>query len=161
MRISDTSDSLIEYARQLLALAGQEGAEEAEVFGVLGRSVDIDLRKNVVELASQSFHRGLGLRATVMGAVGFSSTSDMNLLASVASSAVRAARARGSDESWRSLPFPIRLFGQRASSMRDWRESDQRNVSTWQRACCRAVPGLGEPSLSPGAWFALWAPVLL
>jgi len=81
MRISDTSDSLIEYARQLLALAGQEGAEEAEVFGVLGRSVDIDLRKNVVELASQSFHRGLGLRATVDGTrVGFSSTSDMNLL---------------------------------------------------------------------------------
>jgi len=109
MRISDTSDSLIEYARQLLALAGQEGAEEAEVFGVLGRSVDIDLRKNVVELASQSFHRGLGLRATVMGAVGFSSTSDMNLLASVASSAVRAARARGSDESWRSLPFPDKV----------------------------------------------------
>ena len=106
MKISDTSDSLTEYADQLLALAKQEGAEEAEVFGVLGRSVDIDLRKNVVELASESFHRGLGLRAVVKGAVGFSSTSDMTLLASVARSAVRAARARGSDESWRSLPFP-------------------------------------------------------
>jgi PmbA protein len=106
MKISDTSDSLTEYAHQLLALAKQEGAEEAEVFGVLGRSVDIDLRKNVVELASESFHRGLGLRAVVKGAVGFSSTSDMTLLASVARSAVRAARARGSDESWRSLPFP-------------------------------------------------------
>jgi len=109
MKISDTSDSLIEYAHQLLALAMQEGAEEAEVFGVLGRSVDVDLRKNVVELASESFHRGLGLRATVMGAVGFSSTSDMKLLQSVARSAVRAARARGSDESWRSLPFPDKV----------------------------------------------------
>jgi len=37
-----------------------------------------------VELASESFHRGLGLRAVVAGAVGFSSTSDMSLLPFVA-----------------------------------------------------------------------------
>ena len=73
-----------------------------------GHSVNIDLRKGSVELASESFHRGLGLRAVVRGAVGFSSTSDMTLLESVANSAVKSARARGPDESWRSLPHPER-----------------------------------------------------
>ncbi len=110
MRTSGTSDSsadgLIEHAYRLLAQALAKGVEEAEVFGICGRSVDVDLRKSVVELASESFHRGLGLRAVVRGAVGFSSTSDMSRLDAVASSAVRSARARDGDESWRSLPLP-------------------------------------------------------
>jgi PmbA protein len=97
---------LIEYARQLLSLAQAAGAQEAEVFGVAGRSADVDLRRNMVEMASQSLHWGLGLRAVVHGAVGFSSTSDMTKLASVAQSAVKSALARGSDEYWRSLPAP-------------------------------------------------------
>jgi len=106
MRISDTSDRLLPYARELLLLARAEGAQEAEVYGMAGLSYDIDLRRTQVELASQSFHRGLGLRAVVAGAVGFSSTSDMSLLKSVARSAVLSARARGPDPSWQSLPLP-------------------------------------------------------
>jgi PmbA protein len=109
MKTSGTSDNLIEHAHQLLALAEREGAEEAEVFGIFGHSVDIDLRKNAVELASESFHAGLGLRAVVKGAVGFSCTSDLAKLASVAGSAVKSARARGLDESWRSLPLPQKV----------------------------------------------------
>jgi PmbA protein len=105
--ISDSSvDGLIDHAYRLLALAKAEGAEEAEVFGICGRSADVDLRKSEVELASESFHRGLGLRATVRGAVGFSSTSDMSRLGAVAVSAVKSAHARGKDEFWRSLPRP-------------------------------------------------------
>ena len=106
MKTSGISDSLLEYAHQLLALALREGAAEAEVYGMVGRSVDVDLRKGSVEMASESFHSGLGLRAVVKGAVGFSSTSDMSLLESVALSAVKSAKARGSDESWISLPSP-------------------------------------------------------
>ncbi|MDD1759970.1 MAG: TldD/PmbA family protein [Methanothrix sp.] len=106
MRISDTSASLMECAHRLLAQAKHEGADEAEVFGAIGRSVDVDLRKSTVELASESIHRGLGVRAVVNGAVGFSSTSDMKLLGYVACSAVKSARARGHDDSWQSLPLP-------------------------------------------------------
>ncbi len=106
MKTSGISDSLLENAHQLLALALREGAAEAEVYGMVGRSVDVDLRKGSVEMASESFHSGLGLRAVVLGAVGFSSTSDMSLLESVAVSAVKSAKARGSDESWISLPSP-------------------------------------------------------
>jgi PmbA protein len=104
MKISGTSDDLIQYANQLISIALREGADEAEVYGMRGRSLDIDLRKGAIELASESFHRGLGLRAVVRGAVGFSSTSNMALLESVASSAVKSARARGPDDSWSSLP---------------------------------------------------------
>ena len=106
MKTSGISDSLLEYAHQLIALALREGAAEAEVYGMVGRSVDADLRKGSVEMASESFHRGLGLRAVVKGAVGFSSTSDMSLLEYVAQSAVKSAKVRGSDESWISLPSP-------------------------------------------------------
>ena len=112
MKISDISDSidtLLNYGHELLSLALIEGAEQAEVYGVMGRSVDIDLRKDVVELASESFHRGLGLRAVIAGGVGFSSTSDMSLLQFVAKSAVVSSRARGADESWRSLPLPEKV----------------------------------------------------
>lgn len=110
--ISDSSisvDGLIEHAHKLLALAAAEGAEEAEVFGICGRSADVDLRKSEVELASESFHRGLGLRAVVRGAVGFSSTSDFHRLDSVARSAVKSARARGKDEFWQTLPEPRKV----------------------------------------------------
>ena len=106
MKTSGISDSLLEYAHQLIALALREGAAEAEVYGMVGRSVDADLRKGSVEMASESFHRGLGLRAVVKGAVGFSSTSDMSLLEYVAKNAVKSAKVRGLDESWRSLPSP-------------------------------------------------------
>lgn len=109
MKISDTSDSLLDYAYRLLSLAEREGAQEAEVFGIQGHSVDVDLRKNSVELASESFHCGLGLRAVVLGSVGFSSTSNMELLPLVARSAVKSARARGSDDAWRSLPHPEKI----------------------------------------------------
>lgn len=112
MKISDISDSidaLLDYGHKLLSQALREGAEQAEVYGMMGRSVDIDLRKDAVELASESFHRGLGLRAVVAGGVGFSSTSDMSLLQFVAKNAVVSARARGADESWRSLPLPEKV----------------------------------------------------
>jgi PmbA protein len=109
MRISDTSDSLLPQARELLSLAIAAGAEEAEVYGMASLSYAIDLRRAQVELASQSLHRGLGLRAVVSGAVGFSSTSDMSLLSFVARSAVQSARARGSDPAWRGFPRPERV----------------------------------------------------
>jgi PmbA protein len=104
-KLDSLSDGLMDQAHRLLAKALAGGAEEAEVFGICGRSVDVDLRKSEIELASESIHCGLGLRAVVGGAVGFSSTSDMKRLDAVAESAVRSALARGKDESWRSLPI--------------------------------------------------------
>ena len=53
MKISGTSDSLLESANKLLSLALKEGAAEAEVYGMVGRSVDVDLRREYVEMASE------------------------------------------------------------------------------------------------------------
>jgi len=99
-------DDLLENSHRLLNLALNNGAEEAEVFGFAGRSSDVDLRKDKVELASESFHSGLGLRAVVKGAVGFSCTCDLSQFGAVANSAVRSAKARGRDASWKSLALP-------------------------------------------------------
>lgn len=99
-------DLLIAAAHRLLSNAVRAGADEAEVFGISGRSVDVELRCDSIESASESFICGLGLRAVVRGAVGFASTSDLERLELVADSAVRAARARVSDEEWKSLPEP-------------------------------------------------------
>jgi hypothetical protein len=149
--ISDSSvDGLIKQAHRLLAIAEAEGAEEAEVFGVCGRSADVDLRKSEIELASESFHRGLGLRATVRGAVGFSSTSDMSRLDAVAISAVRSARARGKDEFWR-FPSQRMSCSRKMSLIFGWLASVLRSVWTWHPVCSRDVSRWREPSLFPEA----------
>ncbi len=99
----------MDCAHKLISMALKEGADEAEVYGMNGRSVDIDLRKGAVELASESFHCGLGLRAVVKGAVGFSSTSNMKLLEWVAHSATRSARARGGTNRGAHFPIPEKV----------------------------------------------------
>lgn len=103
------AEDLLGLANRLISLAHRVGAEEAEVFGVTSRSLNVDLRKDVVEMACESYNRGLGLRAVVNGAVGFSSTSDLSKLEIVAESAAKAARARGKDETWSSLPLCEKL----------------------------------------------------
>lgn len=80
------------------------GADEAEVFGVLSRSLTVELRKDSVESISEGVLRGLGLRAVIRGGVGFSSTSDLSRIDDVAEAAVSAARIFGPDSLWRGLP---------------------------------------------------------
>ncbi|MCJ7443722.1 MAG: TldD/PmbA family protein [Methanotrichaceae archaeon] len=110
MTILDTSDNLLEFSHKLLNLALNEGAEEAEVFGFAGRLINVTLRKDKVELSSESFHKGLGLRAVVRGAVGFSSTSDFSRLSLIVDNAIQSARARGGDESWKSFVLPEKIL---------------------------------------------------
>ncbi|OPY54960.1 MAG: protease TldD [Methanosaeta sp. PtaU1.Bin112] len=150
MKISDTSDSLddlLNFGHKLISLALQAGAEQAEVYGMVGRSVDIDLRKDAVDLASESFHHGLGLRAAIAGGVGFSSTSDMSLLQYVANSAVLSARARGRDESWRSLPVPGKVLhpeGIFDSRLQEIGPEECLDMAESMLSGCRAVRG-AEP----------------
>jgi len=106
MRILDTSGNLLEFSNKLMNQALSGGAEEAEVFGFAGKITSVTLRKDKVELGSESFHKGLGLRTVVRGAVGFSCTSNFDQLSSIVSSAFQSAQARGHDESWKSLVSP-------------------------------------------------------
>jgi PmbA protein len=106
MKILDTSDDLLEFSYKLMNQALDEGAEEAEVFGLAGKTTSVTLRKDKVELGSESFHKGLGLRTVVRGAVGFSCTSNFDQLSSIVASALQSAQARGPDASWKSLVLP-------------------------------------------------------
>lgn len=129
-----------------MKLAERAGAQEAEVFGFVGRSTDVDLRKDEVELASESLHRGLGLRAVVKGAVGFSSTSDFSQLPFVAESAVRSARARAGDEAWKSLPGPkpaARPKGILDPALKKIGPEDCMEMAERMLAGCKEVPGAG------------------
>jgi len=139
---------LIESAHRLVSLAEKAGAEEAEVFGVNSRSVDVELRKDLVEMASESYNRGLGLRAVVNGAVGFSSTSDLSKLEMVAKSAVGAARSRGKDDKWRGLPLPGKLTPPQESfdpAVDKIRPEDCLDMAMLILRGCESVPG-AEPS---------------
>jgi len=148
MRMTENIIEVIEGADRLLVLAKRAGAEEAEVFGGLVRSMDVDLRKDKVEMASEAYHSGLGLRAVINGAVGFSSTNDLSKLEVTAKSAVRAARARVKDEKWRSLPGKDRFS--RPKDVFDPRMEEIGSDVCLDRAMsmldgCMSVPG-AEPS---------------
>ncbi len=95
---------IFELAYKALELTEKAGADEAEVFCVKGRSIMIDVRKDEIDLAKESIASGMGIRAIVKGAVGFSSTNDAGRINEACFLAVKSARVRGSDAQWSGLP---------------------------------------------------------
>jgi len=140
---------LLDVARRLLELAEKGGAEEAEVYGVSWRGIDVDLRKEEVETASQGFTQGLGLRAVVRGAVGFSSTSDFSRLKDTAEGAVKAARVRGADPDWKGLPGAVRMApveGTLDRSIMSIAPQDGLELARSLLEGCAEVPGVSPAS---------------
>jgi PmbA protein len=80
------------------------GADEVEVFGLIASSVNVDIQLDRIDLARESFSRGIGVKAVVNGAVGFSSTNDPARIVDAAKSATSSARVRHSDPDWTGLP---------------------------------------------------------
>jgi PmbA protein len=95
---------IFENAYKALELAKKEGADEVEIYCMKGRSISIDIHRDVIDLAKESLVSGIGIRAIVNGAVGFSSTNDVNRIKDASILAVRSARVRGSDPQWSGLP---------------------------------------------------------
>jgi len=95
---------IFELAYRALELTIKAGADEAEVFCVKGRSVMIDVRKDEIDLARESLASGMGIRAVVKGAVGFSSTNDAERINEACVLAVKSAKVRGFDTLWSGLP---------------------------------------------------------
>jgi len=71
---------------------------------VKGRSISIDIHRDVIDLAKESLISGIGIRAIVNGAVGFSSTNDVMRIKEASILAVKSAKVRGSDPEWSGLP---------------------------------------------------------
>ncbi|MCL7415862.1 MAG: TldD/PmbA family protein [ANME-2 cluster archaeon] len=97
-------DLIVSMAEKALRIASQAGADEVEVFGLSGRGVHVDIQMNKIDLAREGYILGLGIKAVVNGAVGFSSTNDPDRLSKAAQSAVSSAKVRDSDPDWHGLP---------------------------------------------------------
>ena len=98
------AEELYKVARSALKKGEDAGADEIEVFCISGRSKDIETTKNEINLASESFERGIGTRVLVGGAIGFSSTSDLKKIDESVIDAIGCARANDSGNDWKSLP---------------------------------------------------------
>jgi len=97
-------NDIFDNAYKALEFALKEGADEAEIYCVEGRSISIDIHRDVIDLAKESLISGMGIRAIVKGAVGFSSTNDIKRVKEASILAVKSARVRGSDPEWSGLP---------------------------------------------------------
>ncbi|MBU4139262.1 MAG: TldD/PmbA family protein, partial [Euryarchaeota archaeon] len=88
---------IFEIARKSLKYAEKAGADESEIYCIRGRSVTIDVQKDEIDLAKESLISGIGIRAIVKGAVGFSSTNDPSRAEEASILAVKSARVRKGD----------------------------------------------------------------
>ena len=95
---------IFEIARKSLGYAKKAGADETEIYCIRGRSVTIDVQKDEIDLAKESLISGIGIRAIVKGAVGFSSTNDLSRAEEACILAVKSARVRKGDPEWSGLP---------------------------------------------------------
>ncbi len=95
---------IFEIAHKALGYTTKAGADEAEIYCISGRSVTIDVQKDEIDLAKESLISGIGIRAIVKGAVGFSSTNDPSRVEEACILAVKSARVRKGDPEWSGLP---------------------------------------------------------
>lgn len=97
-------NDIFKLAHRALSFTTKAGADEAEIFCVKGRSISIDVHRDVIDLAKESRASGIGIRAIVNGAVGFSSSNDVERIEEACILAVKSAKVRGSDPMWSGLP---------------------------------------------------------
>jgi len=82
------------------------GADEVEVYYASNKSISINLKKDQIDLARESISRGIGVRAIVNGAIGFSSTNDFNneKIEEAVEKAVKSAKVQNPDNDWSGFP---------------------------------------------------------
>lgn len=97
-------NDIFDLAYKALEIAEKAGADETEIYCVKGRSINIDLQRDTIDLAKESLVSGIGIRAIVNGAVGFSSTNDPGRVEEASILAVKSARIRENDPEWSGLP---------------------------------------------------------
>ncbi len=97
---------MISIAAQAVEYAQRAGADEAEAYCIADRSVSINTKLDHIEYARESFASGIGIRAIVSGAVGFSSVNHEDDVKRASELAATSARASQPDPDWRALPAP-------------------------------------------------------
>ncbi|KAF5423052.1 MAG: PmbA protein [Candidatus Methanocomedens sp.] len=102
--MSSDINIIYDMAKKAQKAAEHSGADEVEVFGLMASSVNVDIQLDRIDLAKESFSKGIGVKAIVNGAVGFSSTNDPARIVDAAKAATSSARVRRGDPDWTGLP---------------------------------------------------------
>ncbi|MCE8424146.1 MAG: TldD/PmbA family protein [Candidatus Methanoperedens sp.] len=95
---------MFDIAHKALEYTKKSGADEVEIFCIKGRSISVEVQRDEIDLAKESLLSGIGIRAIMNGAVGFSSTNDHERVKEACILAVKSARVRESDPQWSGLP---------------------------------------------------------
>ena len=95
---------MYDLAEKVLKAATKYGAKEAEVYIVNSQKTSVNIQKDQIEGAKENITTGIGIRAIVNGAVGFSSTNIMSHIDEAAKNAVISAKTQDPDPEWKALP---------------------------------------------------------
>ncbi|MHC1584963.1 MAG: TldD/PmbA family protein [Candidatus Syntropharchaeia archaeon] len=92
-----------EIAQKILSF-GEKLADAIEVFCISGKKLVIEIKRNEIELATQNFFQGIGIRVLIDGRMGISSTNDPKKTEDAVLEAVKLARVSDRDDAWK---FPV------------------------------------------------------
>jgi PmbA protein len=100
-------EEMLNLAENAVSFALSKGAAEAEAFMYQGLTTNVGIERGQIARSSRIIDRGLGVRAIINRAIGFSYTNMLESKAAVEEAILKAlssAKASKSDENWRSLP---------------------------------------------------------
>ncbi|MDY6960060.1 MAG: DNA gyrase modulator, partial [Halobacteriota archaeon] len=90
-------EELYEVGREALNVGERSGADELEIFCISGKSSNIEIVKDEINLARVSFERGAGIRALCGKSIGFSSTNDFEKIDQSVVNAIKCAEVSDAD----------------------------------------------------------------
>ena len=123
-------------AEDAVSFALGKGADEAEAFTYQGLTTSVNVERGQIAKSSRIVDQGLGVRAIINKAVGFSYTNVLEDKAAIEETVLRAissARASKPDENWRSLPdkkAPSSVAGTYDKKIVQLRSEDLVNVAS-------------------------------
>ncbi|HVP93069.1 MAG TPA: TldD/PmbA family protein [Acidobacteriota bacterium] len=100
-------EELLSLAENTVKFALKNGAAEAEAFVYQGLATSVSIERGQIAKSSRIIDRGVGIKAIINKAVGFSYTNILNSKEAVEETVYKAlssARASKPDENWHSLP---------------------------------------------------------
>jgi PmbA protein len=99
-------ENMLSLAEETVKLAMKKGADEAEAFTYQGLTTNVIIERGQIAKSSRIIDRGLGIRAIINKAVGFSYTNVLESKTAIEETvqkALNSAKASKPDENWHSL----------------------------------------------------------
>ena len=100
-------EEILSLAEDAVTIASREGADEAEAFAYQGLTTNVIIERGQIAKSARIIDRGIGIRAIIGKAVGFSYTNIVENKAAIKETILKAlssAKASKPDEDWHNLP---------------------------------------------------------